>query len=458
VSHLLESVEQSLRARGPFKRGQKILVAVSGGVDSMALLHVLHRLGKKNKWRLTVAHLNHRLRGAASDADERMVARAARKLKLPFVAESADVKRLAKTGGLSLEMAARKARHEFLARTAARLKIPSIALAHHADDQVELFFLRLLRGAGSDGMSGMKWRAPSPANPKIELVRPFLEQSKATLHEFARVEKISFREDASNEWADIQRNLIRRELLPLLRTRYQPALNRVVLRLMDLLGADAAALNDTARKWLEEKASKRKLNFADLPVALQRRCIQLELQRNGIPADFALIERLRTSPGRPFAVVPQVAVLRGMDGRLSFRNSAPVEANTDEAKFQLNGRAGEAFFGGRRIRWKIVSQTAFRLPARRSGEETFDADKIGPQIVLRHWWPGDRFHPIGMSQPVKLQDFFTNQKVPRARRHKLIVAVTGRNEVFWVESQRMSEQFKLTRQTKRRLIWQWKPG
>src|SRR5262249_50888065 len=148
--------------------GQKILVAVSGGVDSMVLLHLLHGLSQKQKWQITVAHLNHQLRGRSSDADEKLVVRTARDLGLPLVAGRADVKRLVKTSKLSLEMAARKTRHEFLANTAARLKIPTIALAHHADDQVELFFLRLLRGSGSEGLAGMKWRNPSPANPKIE--------------------------------------------------------------------------------------------------------------------------------------------------------------------------------------------------------------------------------------------------------------------------------------------------
>src|SRR6202000_270050 len=106
----------------------------------------------------------------------------------------ADVKKLARTGRLSLEMAARKARHEFLAQTAQHLKMFHIALAHHAADQVELFFLRLLRGSGSEGLAGMKWRSPSPANPDIQLTRPLLEQSKTSLGTYAAAKKINFRE------------------------------------------------------------------------------------------------------------------------------------------------------------------------------------------------------------------------------------------------------------------------
>jgi len=140
VSNLLEKIDETIRTRGLLRRGQKILIAVSGGVDSMVLLRVLQALSKKNKWQITVAHLNHQLRGRNSDADERLVARVAKKLGVAMVAGRADVKKLAQTSRLSLEMAARKARHEFLAQTAARLKISHIVLAHHADDQVELFF------------------------------------------------------------------------------------------------------------------------------------------------------------------------------------------------------------------------------------------------------------------------------------------------------------------------------
>jgi tRNA(Ile)-lysidine synthase len=480
VSNLLEKIDETIQTRGLLRRGQKILIAVSGGVDSMVLLHVLHALSKKNKWQIIIAHLNHQLRGRNSDADERLVARVAKKIGVPMVAGRADVKKLAQTSRLSLEMAARKARHEFLAQTAARLKISHIALAHHADDQVELFFLRLLRGGGSEGLAGMKWRGLSPADPKIRLVRPMLEQSKDALRDYAASEKIIFREDESNEWLDIQRNLIRRELLPLLRRKYQPALQRTILRFMDILKAESEFINEVAEGWLiqlrhsgtgvppvrhyrnsrgrNSRAGRpcHYIPFSKVPVAIQRRCIQSQLLSQGIPADFALVERLRTSPGKPFTIVPQVSVSCDAGGQLRFRESPAVASKPDQVQINLSGRAGETIFGGRTISWAVEAQKAFQLPRTRARKELFDADKIGAKIILRHWQPGDRFQPIGMAQSIKLQDFFVNQKIPRSRRHDLIVAATAGNEVFWIESLRISERFKLTSQTTRRLIWQWK--
>ena len=254
VSEFLQRVEGEIQNRRLLLRGQKILVAVSGGVDSMALLRVLHLLAPKNRWRISVAHFNHRLRGRASDADERLVRKTAAAMKLPVFAESADVKAFAAKSKLSLEMAARKLRHEFLARVARQNKIKTIALAHHADDQVELFFLRLLRGAGGEGLAGMKWRSPSPADKTISLVRPLLGFSKAELLEFARENKIQFHDDATNFSGDFLRNRIRNELLPLLRKNYQPGLDKAVLRLMEIVGAEAEFVGEAARQWLDKPA------------------------------------------------------------------------------------------------------------------------------------------------------------------------------------------------------------
>src|SRR5580765_1600927 len=151
MEKLLLHVEQTIRVRRIFRSGERMLVAVSGGVDSMVLLQLLHTLALKFHWKLAVAHFNHQLRGRSSDADERLVRTAAKELQLPFLTERGEVKAHAGRTGQSIEMAARELRHEFLTRSPRRLKCGCIALAHHQGDQVELFFLRLLRGSGGEG-------------------------------------------------------------------------------------------------------------------------------------------------------------------------------------------------------------------------------------------------------------------------------------------------------------------
>ena len=453
MSGFLQRAAAEIQKRKLFSRGQKILVAVSGGADSMVLLHVLHSLAKTNRWKISVAHFNHRLRGRASDADEQLVRQTAAKLRLKFFAGGADVKTAAAQSKMSLEMAARKARHAFLARTARAQKIATIALAHHADDQVELFFLRLLRGAGGEGLAGMKSRSPLPADKNLLLVRPLLDFSKTEILTFARENKISFREDATNSSSDILRNRIRNELLPLLRKNYQSQITKSVLRTMEVVGAEASFMIALAARIRSGKSDGRS-PFEQLPAAVQRRILQQELLAARLLPEFELIEQLRSAAGKFVSVNPNLSVARNADGKVLRRENLERGFRLDELKIQLHGTSGQAKFGGTKFSWAVKK---FSGPQERPPHQTefFDADKIGGEIGLRHWRPGDRFQPIGMKSPVKLQDLFVNAKIPAARRRELVLAATATGEIFWVESVRLGEQFKLTPATKRKLAWRW---
>jgi tRNA(Ile)-lysidine synthase len=463
VTDLFQRVEQNIQNRKLLKRGKAILVAVSSGLDSKTLLHVLHALSARYRWKLTIAHFNHQLRGRSSNADEQLVRKTAMALKLPVVVGRANVRKFAKKSGLSIEMAARKLRHDFFARMAKERKIRVIALAHHADDQVELFFLRVLRGAGGEGLAGMKWRSPSPVDSKIMLVRPLLDATKAELRGFARESKICFREDATNASLNLPRNRIRNELLPLLLRHYQPALTKTVLRLMEIVGAESDLAGEAARQWLKETGREGPLGrprrgvptFEKLPIAVQRRALQLQLAELGVSVDFDLVERLRQSADLPVSVSSKFSVLRDVTGKVILRSRQPAEFSSNELAVNLAGRAGEVAFDGMRIRWYLDTGRRFSLPGGQKAREFFDADKIGNEITLRHWRAGDRFQPIGFKSAAKLQDLFTNVKISRARRHSLIVAETAGGEIFWVEDLRMAENFKLTPRTRRRFVWRW---
>jgi len=458
----------------------------------MVLLHILHALSRETGWKLAVAHLNHQLRGASSNADERLVRGTAARLGLPVVVGNANVRQLSRKEKASLEMAARKARHQFLARTAARLRLRLVALAHHADDQLELFFLRLLRGSGGQALSGMKWKSRSPAAPGIELVRPLLEIPKAALREYAFEHKIRYREDASNACLEILRNRVRHHLLPLLKRRYQPALSKVIGRTVELHSSESDFVELAAAQWLEQlkgqAASARRsvpnhttrrrprcASFDGLHVAVQRRALHAQLLALGIVPDYDLIERLRTLCGVQISVSRPVAdgaaarpraatagaarrfsILRDTDGLLHLRKTAPRTPGFAPASLVCQlGRAGTARFSGAKLSWKLSNGNPPTKPKSLAGRELFDADKVGPRVILRHWQPGDRFQPSGMSAPVKLQDLFTNQRIPREVRRELLLATTADREIFWVEGLRISERFKLTRGTVCRLYWTW---
>jgi tRNA(Ile)-lysidine synthase len=311
----------------------------------------------------------------------------------------------------------------------------------------------------------MKWRGPSPSNPKVSLVRPLLDQPKAALRQWAATMKVPFREDASNSDLDIQRNRIRHELLPLLRRHYQPALGRTISRLMDIIGEEAAFAAEQARQWIADTSStdagrRVATPLAELPPALQRRCIQLQLLAQGVEPDYELVEQLRAAPDRAVTVgqTPSadiISISRDVRGLVSVSEAKPVLFKSDALEQHLRGGAGEVLFDGLRLDWKII-QGGKRPRFGQPGREFFDADRVGTPVVLRHWRPGDRFQPIGMPALVKLQDLFTNEKILPKRRHELIMAATAQGAVFWVEGLRISERFKLTQSTKRRLRWSWR--
>ncbi|HYG24638.1 MAG TPA: tRNA lysidine(34) synthetase TilS [Verrucomicrobiae bacterium] len=450
---LVRNLETTIQSRRLLNDGQRVLVAVSGGVDSMVLLHLLHSLSVSHRWTLSVAHFNHQLRGRSGNADERFVREAALRLKLKCFSEGANVKACAAKEKISVEMAARKLRHEFLARTAREQRIPTVALAHHADDQVELFLLRLLRGSGEEGLAGMRWKRSSPAHPRVTLIRPLLDCPKTALLAYAKEQGIWFREDASNDSLEIQRNRIRHELVPLLQSKYQPALLRVVARVGELSGANAEFVAQAARNWRDDPKSP----FAELHVALQRSCLQQQLVELGIPPHFELIEALRLRPGKRISFGPREFLSCGRDGRIKKESVTRFQTRAPAVEVALSGRAGKLNFNGLEITWKLTKPTNNSLPGRRPRLEVFDADRVGPAVLLRHWQAGDRYQPIGMPGSVKLQDLFTNARIPRDERQRLAVACTGSGEVFWVEKLRISEQFKITPSTTRRLLWQWKP-
>jgi tRNA(Ile)-lysidine synthase len=296
----------------------------------------------------------------------------------------------------------------------------------------------------------MRWQNPSPTNARLQLVRPLLDISKAELTAYAGAHKIPFREDASNRSPEFLRNRVRNELLPLLR-QYQPGLDQTVPRLMAIMQAEGEYLDDQARRWLAAPSQ-----FVALPLALQRRVLGLQLLGLEVIPDFELIETLRSQPGAKVTGPGGKALRLNADGMIVELQAGAIPFSRAACHLHLD-RQGIAQFAGRQFEWEIQPCRSPGLPAKRSaGVEWFDAGSIGQNIVLRHWCRGDRFQPIGAAQPVKLQDFFTNEKVPAAERHQRVVGVAEDGRIFWVEGLRISECFKLDKAARFTLQWQWR--
>jgi tRNA(Ile)-lysidine synthase len=418
-----------------------------------------------------VAHLNHGLRGRSSDADEALVVTAAGKVGTPVFVDRVGKGELRQVPNKSVEMAARERRHAFLARVAQEWGARKIVLAHHADDQVELFFLRVLRGSSSQGLAGMRPTLPLPGKKGLWLVRPLLETEKSQLEAYARSALVKFRTDASNDSWDIPRNRIRHELLPQLKAHYQPAIVPVITRLMSILSAEAEVIHEIARSWLGKniKGNASRTNFDKLPLAVRRWVIHDQLLARGISPDFALIDNLVSHPDLVVCVrgahpdqcegeLPRV--LRDGSGKLNLVQSPPEPLPADATSVYLSQKKGKLCFAGVEIYWKVLKRKKKGIFITRSKTlskvEHFDADKVGHLLQIRRWRAGDKYQPIGLDGRKKLQDCFTDLKVARELRHQLLVATSIQGEILWVECLRIAEQFKVTEGTVRTLVWRWK--
>ncbi|SVC71650.1 uncharacterized protein METZ01_LOCUS324504, partial [marine metagenome] len=332
---LAEKVGDIIRAQNLFPETGGILVAVSGGIDSMALLHLLATPPLDLRERLVVAHFDHQLRGAESDADVAFVGQAAEQLGLPFESDRGDTRQLATEIGEGIEASARQLRHDFFAGLAKRLGAV-VALAHHADDQVETFFLRLLRGAGNRGLAGMQPSAPSPVDTGVTLVRPLLSVRRDQIVGFVMREGIEFREDATNTDTRFLRNRIRHELLPQLAVKFGTSTSRQILKAMQLAGDSADCIDNLAANWPGEPP------FENLPVAVQRQVVQRQLFTLGVEPTFDLVEVLRLEAGRIIEVAPGKRLQRNVDGQVeAAASAAESEFSLAKREVSLASQAGE---------------------------------------------------------------------------------------------------------------------
>ena len=457
MSDFLAQVERHMRERIPLPTRVRILVAVSGGVDSSVLLHTLNQLSRSKNWELVVAHFDHQLRGAESDQDATHVQLLAHQMGLPFVSGKPS-KILAKTEPGSIEMQARTARHQFLTAQARERDCNFIAVGHHAQDQAELVLLRLIRGTGSEGLGGMHWLEPHFLDPTITLIRPFLGCSRAALEAEAKRLQLTVRIDPTNFNRLFLRNQVRLEVLPLLMS-LNPRLIEHLSQTAELLTAESDFLRSTAADW----AKRRPKAFASLPIAVQRECLKRELIRLGVVPDFFRIETLRLSPGKVLTLSRQLRVVHSGDGNVipagPTRPHRPVW-RTDRRAHSLAAEKGVINFGGLRVDWEVEGPKSPLPPPLTApsteGFELFDADQLGEEITLRFWQAGDRFQPIGLPAASKLQNLFVNNRVSPEARPDRVVAVRGDGSIIWVEGLRMGEIVKTTAQTQRVLRWQWK--
>lgn len=452
-----ERVLRFIRRSGALRAGERVLVAVSGGADSSALLCILAAVASRLRLDLRAAHFDHGLRPADARRHEAdAVAALTAAVGVRLRSGTGDVRRLARERGWSLEDAGRRARYQFLASAASEEGCSVVATGHTLDDQAETVLLHLVRGSGLAGLAGMAARSPWPFGAGPDLTRPLLELRRADTTTYCRTTGIAPVEDESNMSPSFARNRIRQELLPLLRT-LNPSIERALARLAASVRGDLALLESMAAVALPGDEGGNELRIARedlsrLPPALRLHAARLALARllpegAGLRGDHirAVSEAAHLAPGMVLHLPAGLRLYAGYKDLLLSWGKEPVPTPMPAEPVPL-AVPGITEVGG----WRLeVEPTG--LAAAPPGGALLDADAVGPWLAVRRRRPGDRFQPQGMAEEKKLQDVFVDAKVPRQERDAVPLLVCERG-IAWVIGMRVAEWARPSEGSRRRLL------
>ncbi len=433
--------------------GEKVVVGVSGGADSIALLHILSELKDLNL-DITAAHLNHGIRAEAAERDSEFVERAATDLGLRYEHKKVDTLAYKEEKKLSLEDAARELRYEFFDEVREKLGASKVATAHTKDDQAETVLMRLLRGSGLRGLSGI------PPVSRGYLIRPLLYFNRSEIEEYLQSKGVEWVEDSTNTSLEFLRNRVRQELIPVL-TEYNPQLTDTLTRTADILRSYEEFISAEVEKLFKEifdENSKREFlgsldAFRNSPRSLRLSCLRLAIERmsknlNAVSYthvtaadDFLLSDSTSGEIEFPGGTV----IAKGYDKFLVTEKSRL----SDEFSYVIDS-PGKLSFPEFEVEIEpIISDT----PASRDEKTVyFSAHSIEFPIQVRSFKPGDKFMPLGMNKFKKVQDYFTDVKLPRFLRCRVPIFIT-KGEIFWIGGMRIDERVKVKEPRQNTLIF-----
>lgn len=421
-----------------FTADNKILLAVSGGIDSMVMLHLFH----KASFNIGIAHCNFQLRGEDSDRDEALVRTEASSCGVLLHCRRFDTETYAREQSLSIQMAARTLRYDWFRELAAGNQYDYIATAHHLNDSLETVLLNLVRGTGVEGMAGIPLKHE-------KIVRPLLFATRSMIDEYAAANSIQWRDDASNADDEYQRNFIRLKVVPLLREINPGFENRFSTTLERFRGgwyfaqlaleqfSREAVRYDGGRMLLKKKALKERSYAAVLLWELLKsrdfhfdQCVDIASFHHQAGKWFYSSSH-RLLIDREFIIIDR------------YEEAQPFHV-------EINHGAEEAQAGGSSLFFQLVAPETFAVQ-KDANKAQLDAGLLKFPLIWRSWMPGDHFIPLGMKKRKKISDFLVDEKVPLNRKDSVTVIESG-NEIVWVVGMRIADPFKVTEKTRQVLV------
>ncbi len=479
--------------------GEKLLVAVSGGPDSVCLLHILVKLQRELEVKLQVVHLNHQLRGAESEADADYVSHLAQQWGIPATIEGRDVTGYQAQHRLSLEEAAREVRYSFLAQVARSIGAERVAVGHTKDDHIETILLHLIRGTGTRGLRGLQpiavWQS---ASNSLTIVRPLLTVRHQETEDYCHQHQLMPRLDASNLSLSPLRNRIRQQLLPLLES-YNPRVAEALLRTGRIASDDINFLDEQIARLWDEVAQQQeksivldKERFDQLPPALQRYLLRASAEKllsSAKDIEMRHIEEMMSLATKPAG--KRLSLPGGLIFSIEYKQYlltsdfaalSPFPILGDESQLNI---PGETLLPGWRVEATIIDReqmTEKIIKGKPEGASApseitiplgkgkgikgmgsinnlftayLDLDKTGDKLLVRCRQPGDRFQPLGVSQPKKVNEFMIDAKISQAWRQQ-VPLVCSPEHILWVVGWRIDDRVKVTDNTKQVLRLEFK--
>lgn len=429
---MIELVKKDILKQELISENAKVLVAVSGGIDSVVLFHVLRNLG----YDLSIAHCNFQLRGEDSNLDEDFVKNIAENNNVPFYIKRYEL--IGKKG--SIQEMARDLRYNWFEEIKNEKGYTVIAVGHHKEDSVETFLINLIRGTGISGLRGINVRLGS-------VVRPLINCSKVQINEYAKQNAIQYRLDKSNSDTKYLRNRIRHEVLPMLR-ELNPSFNKAVLDTMcNLLEVEKMHKENCSKIWRSATSIKK-----------ETICVDISLLKNSGFAKLVLLEGLRSYGFNSFVVEDIVASLSKGSGKKFYSSThllvkdrtmlliSPIKKLYKERKELLIQSDDNVINVPISLRINKKSADEFKL-LDSSSLAALDDNKLVYPLLLRKWKEGDWFVPLGMKNKKKLSDFFIDNKVTLLEKEKIFV-LESNGDIIWVVGFRIDNRYKLTEKTK----------
>jgi len=462
-TNILRTVRETIDRYRMFVSGDSVLVAVSGGPDSVALAHLLRSVAGEYSLQLAVAHLNHCLRGRESDRDAEFVAALAGDFDLPFYLEKKDVRDFQRRRRLSPEEAARQVRYEFYDAVASKDGFNKIALGHHGDDNAELVLMNLLRGSGPLGLSGI---APVREN---KIVRPLIRLKRSEILDYISEKKIGFVTDSSNTDPAYRRNKIRHHLIPELKKSYNPAIVDSLNRLGEIMQAEDQWIDDAIEPVFTDCVLNRASDRISLDIpgvngvgrAAGRRIIRKaifsvkrDLRRITFVHVDAVLELAKKGQAIGSLDLPGGVRVIKDPAALTIKKEGQ-ESRTDviDYHYTIAGQ-GTTLIKEANTAIKVVEIGTDEVPDfKASGKSRafFDRDCLRFPMVVRNFRPGDRFSPLGVAGTQKLKKYFSNNKTPMGQRKKCPLLLSE-NKIIWVAGHRIDNSVKLGPSTRRVLM------